>query len=43
MATCGPDAVCLLCEESITFTVQDFARVTQKCLDAINDYSVKYN
>ena len=43
MATCGPDAGCLPCEESITFTVHDFARVTQKGLDAINYYSVKYN
>ena len=43
MATCGPHAICLLCEESITFTVHDFALVTEKCLHAINDYSVKYN
>ena len=37
MGTCGPDS-----EDSITFTVHDFACVTQKGLDAINDYSVKY-
>ena len=43
MATCGPDGVCLLCEKSIPFTVHDLARVTQKGLDATNEYSVKYN
>ena len=42
MATCGPDMICLLQEESITFTVHDFVRITTKGHDAINDYSVKY-
>ena len=33
----------LLCEESITLTVHDFSHVTQKGINAMNDYSVKYN
>ena len=43
MAVCSQDAVCLLCEENITFTVKDFACVSRKGLAAINDFSVKYN
>ena len=43
MASSSSGAVCLLCKEIISLDANNCACVTQKGLDIINAFSVKYN
>ena len=43
MASSSPDTVCLLCEENITFTVEQYACLGPKGLATINAFTIKHN